>query len=134
MNLSIDVIALVIGAVLAIVWLVRLEGRLNGKADASTVQTVAASVDTIKASTIAAVDAVRASTVAAVDHIKSSVDGAKSDIAVLQQAAKAADETKIEVVRLQEQIKHLTDLIEKWLRPAVPNGPGRRRSPTSASD
>ena len=29
----------------------------------------------------------------------------------------AAGQASIEIVRLQEQIKHLTDLIERWLQP-----------------
>ena len=32
--------------------------------------------------------------------------------------AVSADQSRVEIVRLQEQIKHLTDLIERWLTPA----------------
>lgn len=56
-----------------IVWLVRLEGRIN---------------------------AVEAKASARID--------------TLEVAAKGHEDTKIEVVRLQEQIKHLTDLLERY--------------------
>jgi hypothetical protein len=79
MNLSIDVIALVIGAVLAIVWLVRLEGRVNGKADSTSVVVT------------------------------------NEKVAALEASAKVHESTKEEVIRLQEQIKHLTGLIQGWL-------------------
>jgi hypothetical protein len=39
--------------------------------------------------------------------------------------AKSSSETAIEIVRLQEQIKHLTDLIERMAKP-----PERRRAAT----
>lgn len=42
--------------------------------------------------------------------------------------AAAHDETKIEVVRLQEQIGHLTRLIEKWFEPIDPPVAKRRRN------
>lgn len=110
MNITqLDWVGLAVAAVLVIVWLVRLEGRVNAKADSSTVQTASAAVDAVRAT----------------------VDNTKSDISSLQQAAKAADETKIEVVRLQEQIKHLTDLIEKWLRPTPPAAQSTRRRRTT---
>lgn len=63
-------VTLALAAVGGIVWLVRLEGRLNA--------------------------------------ISGRVD-------VVEIAAKAHEETKIEVVRLQEQIKHLTALIERLI-------------------
>lgn len=52
-------------------------------------------------------------------------------VAALQARANGHDETKIEVVRLQEQIKHLTELIEKWLQPPPPSP---RRSRASKGD
>jgi hypothetical protein len=75
-------IALAVAGVGAIVWLVRLEGRVNSKADADRVVTL------------------------------------EAEVAALKVSAKTADDTKMEVVRLQEQIKHLTDLIEKYFVPA----------------
>lgn len=47
----------------------------------------------------------------------------------LEEAAKAHAETKIEVVRLQEQIKHLTELIERWLGPPDRQNPRAARRP-----
>lgn len=38
-------------------------------------------------------------------------------LATLEDQAKASEETKIEVVRLQEQIKHLSGLLERYLLP-----------------
>jgi hypothetical protein len=110
MNLSqLDWVGLAVATVLVIVWLVRLEGRVNGKADASHVQAVAAAIDTVKASG----------------------ENMKTDIGALHQSAKAGEETKIEVVRLQEQIKHLTNLFEKWLQPSGQQSvPARRRTTT----
>lgn len=114
MNLSqLDWVGLAVATVLVIVWLVRLEGRVNGKADSSHVQAVAASVETVKASG----------------------ENMKSDIGALHQSAKAGEETKIEVVRLQEQIKHLTNLFEKWLQPPTPQAvPQRRRRTTTVEE
>jgi HAMP domain-containing protein len=88
MNLSLDVIAGVIGAVLVIVWLVRLEGRVNAKADSERVAVVA------------------------------------SEVVALQVQATAHAKMNDEVIRLQEQIKHLTDLIERWLKPPVRRNSG----------
>ena len=51
-------------------------------------------------------------------------DAAHAALAARVEAKAAAhDETKIEVVRLQEQIGHLTRLIERWVEP---DGPKRR--------
>lgn len=75
-------ITLGLAALAGVVWLVRLEGRVNAQ-------------------------------------------GAR--LMVLETAIKAHEETKIEVVRLQEQIKHLTGLIEKWFEPIDPPAAKRRR-------
>jgi hypothetical protein len=67
-------------AIAGLIWLVRLEGRVNAaeaRADAKIIAAVAR-------------------------------------LDVLEVAAKGHEETKIEVVRLQEQIKHLTDLLERY--------------------
>ena len=82
MNLSLDVIAGAIALVLAIVWLVRLEGRVNAKADQEKLAVII------------------------------------SEVIALQAQAVAHGKMNDEVIRLQEQIKHLTDLIERWLKPA----------------
>lgn len=79
-------VTLGISGVAVIVWLVRLEGRVNHKASSDTVATLAAVV------------------------------------AALQAKEAGHDQTRDEVIRLQEQIKHLTALIERLL-PA-----SRRRS------
>ncbi len=78
-----EIISLALAGVTAIVWLVRLEGRVN---------TTDKEVATLRAK-------------------------ADSD-------AKSSSETAIEIVRLQEQIKHLTDLIERMAKP--PEQPRRR--------
>jgi hypothetical protein len=78
-----EIISLGLAGITAIVWLVRLEGRVN---------TTDKEVATLRAK-------------------------ADSD-------AKSSSETAIEIVRLQEQIKHLTDLIERMAEP--PPTPRRR--------
>ncbi|MFZ5667973.1 MAG: hypothetical protein ACOY4K_00615 [Pseudomonadota bacterium] len=65
----------------AVVWLVRLEGRVNALNTLTEAQATA---------------------------LKAAMDGHSA--------------TTIEVVRLQEQIKHLTDLIERYFVPAAPRG------------
>jgi len=79
-------LALVVAGVTAIAWLVRLEGRVNGKATSEQVGAVAAQI-------------------AAVAGI----------VGALQAKEAAHDNTRDEVIRLQEQIKHLTNLIERLL-------------------
>ena len=73
-------------AVTVIIWLVRLEGRVNGKATTDQVGALSAQF-----SALAAV------------------------VAALQAKEAAHDNTRDEVIRLQEQIKHLTNLIERLL-------------------
>lgn len=80
------ILAMVLAAVTAIAWLVRLEGRVNGKATSDQVSTVAAQIGTVAAI-----------------------------VATLQAKEAAHDNTRDEVIRLQEQIKHLTNLIERLL-------------------
>lgn len=72
-------VTLGISGVAVIVWLVRLEGRVNQKASSDTVATLAAVVT------------------------------------ALQAKEAGHDNTRDEVIRLQEQIKHLTALIERLL-------------------
>jgi uncharacterized membrane protein YcjF (UPF0283 family) len=75
-----------LAGVSVIVWLVRLEGRVNGKATTDQVAQVSAQIAT-----------------------------AAAIVASLQAKDAAHDNTRDEVIRLQEQIKHLTDLIERLL-------------------
>jgi hypothetical protein len=89
-------ITLGIAGVAVIIWLVRLEGRVNGKATTDQVAAVSAQIGT---------------TAAVVSN--------------LQAKDAAHDNTRDEVIRLQEQIKHLTDLIERLL----PLPPSTRRKP-----
>lgn len=89
-------VALGLATVTVIIWLVRLEGRVNGKATGDQVAAAAAQ--------IGAVGAI---------------------VATLQAKEAAHDNTRDEVIRLQEQIKHLTDLIERLL--PLPS----RRKPTA---
>lgn len=79
-------VTLVLAAIALIVWLVRLEARVNGKATSDHVGTVSGQ--------IAAVAAI---------------------VATLQVKEASHDQTRDEVIRLQEQIKHLTNLIERLL-------------------
>jgi len=85
-----------LAGVSVIVWLVRLEGRVNGKATTDQVAQVSAQIAT-----------------------------AAAIVASLQAKDAAHDNTRDEVIRLQEQIKHLTDLIERLLPSPV------RRKPAS---
>ena len=87
-------ITLGFAAVAVIIWLVRLEGRVNGKATGDQVAAAA--------SQIGAVAAI---------------------VATLQAKEAAHDNTRDEVIRLQEQIKHLTDLIERLLPPPIRRKP-----------
>jgi hypothetical protein len=81
-------ITLGLAGVAVIVWLVRLEGRVNGTATTNQFATLTSQI-----SALAAV------------------------VAALQAKEAAHDNTRDEVIRLQEQIKHLTDLIERLLPP-----------------
>jgi uncharacterized membrane protein YcjF (UPF0283 family) len=83
-----------LAGVSVIVWLVRLEGRVNGKATTDQVAQVSAQIAT-----------------------------AAAIVASLQAKDAAHDNTRDEVIRLQEQIKHLTDLIERLLP-----SPARRKT------
>ncbi len=88
------IVTLAFAGVAVIIWLVRLEGRVNGKATAEQVGAVVGQI-------------------AAVAGI----------VAALQAKEASHDQTRDEVIRLQEQIKHLTNLIERLL-PAA-----RRKAP-----
>jgi len=72
--------------VAVIVWLVRLEGRVNGKATTDQTSSIVGQI-------------------AALAGI----------VAALQAKEASHDQTRDEVIRLQEQIKHLTNLIERLL-------------------
>lgn len=92
--LTSEQITLALAAVAAVVWLVRLEGRVN-TSDRDSVA--------LKAELVA---------------IKARAEA---------DAAKHGD-TKEAVIRLQEQIGHLTTLIEKWFEPIDPPAAKRRRT------
>lgn len=83
-------VTLVLAMLGGVIWLVRLEGKV------------------IAAKTLAAQN-------------KAEAD---KDIAALQAQmvlrANAADDARVEIVRLQEQIKHLTDMLERYFIPAAP--------------
>ena len=85
-----------LAGVTVIVWLVRLEGRVNGTATTNQLATLTSQI-----SALAAV------------------------VAALQAKEASHDNTRDEVIRLQEQIKHLTDLIERLL----PVPPRRKTAP-----
>lgn len=51
----------------------------------------------------------------------------ETQAAALKAAIEGHSATTIEVVRLQEQIKHLTDLIERYFVPASPNRRSRNQ-------
>jgi hypothetical protein len=87
-------ISLGFAGVAVIVWLVRLEGRVNGTATTNQLATLTSQI-----SALAAV------------------------VAALQAKEAAHDNTRDEVIRLQEQIKHLTDLIERLLPPPASRKP-----------
>ena len=87
-------ITLCTASVAVIVWLVRLEGRVNGKATTDQLATLTSQI-----SALAAV------------------------VAALQAKEASHDNTRDEVIRLQEQIKHLTDLIERLLPPPARSKP-----------
>lgn len=72
-------VTLGMAAVAVIIWLVRLEGRVNHKASAEQLAALLAIVS------------------------------------ALQSKEASHDQTRDEVIRLQEQIKHLTNLIERLL-------------------
>ena len=92
--LTAEQIALALAAISGIVWLVRLEGRVN------------------------TLDRER-------EAQKTELAAMKAQAAL--DAAKHTD-TKEAVIRLQEQIGHLTNLIEKWFQPIDPPAAKRRRS------
>jgi hypothetical protein len=83
-------IALGLAAVAVIVWLVRLEGRVNGTATTNQLATLTSQI-----SALAAV------------------------VAALQAKEASHDNTREEVIRVQEQLKHLTGLIERLMPAAL---------------
>lgn len=114
-----SLLPLALACIMAIGWLFRLEAKAGGKADASAVQQLEAQVAALKAEA----GALRSRADVQDAAIKAALDGHNS--------------TTIEVVRLQEQIKHLTEVIERLLsRDEHGQGPAprppRRRSPGPA--
>jgi hypothetical protein len=90
-------ITLCFAGVAVIIWLVRLEGRVNGKAERDQVAAASAQVG------------------AEVSAASAQIGAVAAIVATLQAKEAAHDNTRDEVIRLQEQIKHLTDLIERLL-------------------
>jgi uncharacterized membrane protein YcjF (UPF0283 family) len=78
----------VIGATV-VLWLARLEGRVNAKATTDQVASLSAQIGTTAAV-----------------------------VANLQAKDASHDNTRDEVIRLQEQIKHLINLVERLLPPS----------------
>jgi cell shape-determining protein MreC len=99
---------IVLACIAALVWLVRVEARVSANADASR-QMIEATAQALIAK----------------------IDASNARIDLLEAKAVAHEDTKIEVVRLQEQIKHLTQLIEKWFQPVDPPAAKRRRAATA---
>lgn len=91
-----EYISLGLAGVAAVVWLIRLEGRVN-------------TAEKVNATAMADCDREQAS-------IKAAFETFRAEAKV---AEKAHSETAIEIVRLQEQIKHLTDLIERMVEKPV---------------
>lgn len=90
MALTGEIITLGLAAIAAVIWLVRLEGRVNSgeKAD----QNISATVSALQAAMTVEVAAIKAR--------------ADAD-------SHAHSETTIALVRVQEQLKHLTSLFER---------------------
>lgn len=78
-----------------LIWLVRLESKTNANAEG------------LKANA----EAVRATAEALSAH-------AKAQAMVAEAHGASTNENRIEIVRVQEQIKHLTSLVERWLVPS----------------
>jgi len=98
-----------LAAVAAIVWLVRLEGRVNASEKAGSA---------IAATGEKADEALRLDIVA---------------IKAAQTAREAKhDQMNENLIRVQEQLKHLTSLFERhFVEPQPPSNPTRRRTPQS---
>lgn len=96
-----EYITLGLAGVAAVVWLIRLEGRVN-------------TAEKVNSTAMADCDREQAA-------LKAAFIAFQAEAKV---AEKAHSETAIEIVRLQEQIKHLTDLIERMVAP--PPAPRRR--------
>jgi hypothetical protein len=80
------ILTVVLSGIAFIAWLVRLEGRVNGKA-----------------------------TIEQAGALSAQISALASVVAALQAKEASHDNTRDEVIRLQEQIKHLTNLIERLL-------------------
>jgi hypothetical protein len=83
-------ITLALAGVAVVIWLVRLEGRVNGTATTNQLATLTSQI-----SALAAV------------------------VAALQAKEASHDNTREEVIRVQEQLKHLTSLIERLMPAAL---------------
>jgi hypothetical protein len=82
------ILTVVLSGIAFIAWLVRLEGRVNGKA-----------------------------TIEQAGALSAQISALASVVAALQAKEASHDNTRDEVIRLQEQIKHLAGLIERLLPP-----------------
>lgn len=92
-----SLLPLALACIMGIGWLFRLEAKAGSKADTLLVQQVQAEVAALKVENAA----LKARSDAQDAAIKTAMDGHNN--------------TTIEVVRLQEQIKHLTEVIERLL-------------------
>jgi hypothetical protein len=107
-------ISLALASVGALVWLVRLEARIN----AATAEIARHEQHAEKVAMELAAAASKAEAA-----LKADVAGLEGRIVT---AASMHSETTLQLVRLQEQVKHLTALFERQFAPAPPR---RRASP-----
>lgn len=106
-----QILPTVLAILAGVAWLFRLEAKAGAKADESSLQSVKADVAALKVEC----GAIKARDDAQDVAIKTATDGHNM--------------TTIEVVRLQEQIKHLTEMISRLLpRDDEDAQPRRRRA------
>lgn len=108
-----SLLPLALACIMGIGWLFRLEAKAGTKADAATVQLLQAEIAAAKVESVA--------------------HKARADVqdAAIKAALDGHNSTTIEVVRLQEQIKHLTDMIERLLTRDEQDQAPRRRTTES---
>lgn len=124
-------IAIVLAAIAGIVWLVRLEGRVN-----TGEKTDAANAEAARLALAAVSEALSKAVAAVADTTSKADESLRLDIVAIK-AAQVAREAKHDqmnenLIRVQEQLKHLTSLFERHFvepQPAPPTP--RRRTPTS---
>lgn len=105
-----SLLPLALACIMGIGWLFRLEAKAGGKADALAVQQLSGEVAALK--------------------VEGAALRARADVqdAAIRAALDGHNSTTIEVVRLQEQIKHLTEVIERQLdRDEQGQAPRQRR-------